>query len=130
MADKGKARRVAKDRQGYPIDLERPIVVDDEGVHTELSATEQMGDKWVNFPTVWKGRRYRMDDDAERAEVMKNVEESRGKGWRFPEFDSIEAAEAAAKDRSQYIGKLRSKEIRDAEKRMWAEEAAKRNKRD
>ena len=117
------------DRQGYPIDLRRPIVTDKEGVHTELSTTEKMGDKYVNFPTVWNGKRYDPTKEEERAEILRNVEEAKTKGWRFPEFNTVDEAVNAAKDRSKYIGKLRRKEILDAEKRMWDEEAAKRKEK-
>jgi hypothetical protein len=123
-----KDKTTAVDRQGYPIDLKRPIITDEEGVHTELSMTEKVGDKHVNFPTVWEGKRYDPRKDEDYAEITRRVDEAKAKGWRFPEFDTLEEAEAAAQDRSKLIGKLRSKEIRDAEKRMWNEEAAKRKK--
>jgi hypothetical protein len=116
------------DRQGYPVDLTRPIVTDKEGVHTELSTTEKLGDKYVNFPTVWNGKRYDPRKDEDYTEIIRNVDEEKTKGWRFPEFKTVDEAVTAAKDRSEYIGKLRAKEIREAEKRMWNEEAVTRNK--
>lgn len=121
-------KQPAQDPHGYPIDLERPIVTDEEGVHTELSATEKLGDKWVNFPTIWDGKRLDPRKDEDYDYIMRRLEEEKAKGWKFPEFDSLEAAEAAAEERSKHIGKLREREIREAEKRLWDEEAAKRRK--
>lgn len=121
-------KTTAIDRQGFPIDLTRPIVTDAEGVHTELSMTEERDGKHVNIPTVWAGKRYDPRKDEDYEAIRRHVDEAKAKGWKFPEFDSLDEAEAAAKDRSQFIGKLRSKEIRDAEKRLWDEEAAKRKK--
>lgn len=118
--------KAAVDRQGYPIDLQRPIVVDDEGVHTEVSITEKIGDRYVNLPSIWNGRRYDPAKDEDYAEIMRNYEAHKAKGWKFPEFDTPEKAVEAAKDRSDYIGKLRAKELREAEERLWKEEAAKR----
>ena len=119
-------KRVAKDRQGYPVDLDRPIVTDEEGVHTELSMTEKLGDKFVNMPTIWNGKRLNPDDAKEYDQILQHFEKAKAEGWQFPEFDNVDDAVAAAKDRSEYINKLRGKELQEAEKRMWAEEAAKR----
>jgi hypothetical protein len=121
---------IAQDRQGYPIDLERPIVVDEEGVHTELSMTDKIGDKYVNMPSIWNGKRYDPRKDEDYAEIRRNFEEAKTKGWRFPEFADEASAIDAAKDRSQYIDKLRNKEVRAAEKRMWDEESVKRSTED
>ena len=118
---------IAQDRQGYPINLKRPIVVDEEGVHTELSVTDKIGDKYVNMPSIWNGKRYDPRKEEDYAEIRRNFEEAKTKGWRFPEFADEKAAIDAAKDRSQYIGKLRDKEIRAAEKSMWDSEAGKRS---
>lgn len=118
----------ALDRQGYPIDLKRPIVVDDEGVHTELSVTDKVGDKFVNFPSIWEGKRYNPDDDKDYEAIRGHVEKAKAEGWKFPEFDTVDEAVAAAKDRSEHISKLRSKELQEAEKRVWNEEAAKKGK--
>ena len=126
MAEKNK---VELDRQGYPVDMTRAIVVDDEGVHTELSMTDKIGDKFVNIPTIWNGKRYDPDSEEGYQVIMKHVDEAKAKGWKFPEFDNVETAVAAAKDRSEYINTLRGEDLRAAEKQMWNEEAAKRIER-
>jgi len=121
--------KIARDPYGHPIDLNRPIVTDDEGVHTELSITEKIGDKYVNLPSVWNGKRLDPRKDEDYAEIMRNYEDEKSRGWQFPEFKDEKSAIAAAKARSRHIGKLRAKEIREAEKRMWDEEAAKRKEK-
>ena len=122
--------RIAKDPHGYPIDLTRPIVTDKEGVHTELSMTEKIGDKYVNMPTVWNGKRLNPRDDADYDEIMRNYESEKSRGWKFPEFKDEKSAVAAAIARSRHIDKVRRKEIREAEKRMWDEEATKREEKE
>jgi hypothetical protein len=119
--------RIARDPHGYPIDLTRPIVTDDEGVHTELSITEKVGDKYVNLPSVWNGKRLDPRKDEDYSEIMRNYESEKSRGWKFPEFEDEKSAVNAAIARSKHIG--RRKEIRDAEKRMWDEEAAKRKEK-
>ena len=118
--------KIAKDPHGYPVDLRRPIVTDKEGVHTEVSITEKIGDKYVNLPSVWNGKRLDPRKDEDYAEIMRNYESEKTLGWKFPEFKDKKSAVDAAIARSNYIGKVRRKEILDAEKRMWDEEAAKR----
>lgn len=122
--------RIAKDPHGYPIDLTRPIITDEEGVHTELSMTEKIGDKYVNMPTVWNGKRLNPRDDKDYDEIMRNYESEKSRGWKFPEFKDAKSAVAAAKARSNHIDKVRRKEIREAEKRMWDEEADKRKEKE
>ena len=118
--------RIARDPHGYPIDLTRPIVTDKEGVHTEVSITEKIGDKYVNLPSVWNGKRLDPRKDEDYAEIMRNYESEKTLGWKFPEFKDEKSAVDAAIARPNYIGKVRRKEILDAEKRMWDDEAAKR----
>ena len=118
--------RIARDPHGYPIDLTRPIVTDDEGVHTELSITEKVGDKYVNMPSVWNGKCLDPRKDEDYSEIMRNYESEKSRGWKFPEFKDEKSAINAAIARSKHIDKVRRKEVRDAEKRMWDEEAAKR----
>ena len=118
--------RIARDPHSYPIDLTRPIVTDDEGVHTELSITEKVGDKYVNMPSVWNGKRLDPRKDEDYSEIMRNYESEKSRGWKFPEFKDEKSAINAAIARSKHIDKVRRKEVRDAEKRMWDEEAAKR----
>ena len=118
--------RIARDPHGYPIDVTRPIVTDDEGVHTELSITEKVGDKYVNMPSVWNGKRLDPRKDEDYSEIMRNYESEKSRGWKFPEFKDEKSAINAAIARSKHIDKVRRKEVRDAEKRMWDEEAAKR----
>lgn len=118
--------KIARDPHGYPIDLKRPIVTDKEGVHTELSITEKIGDKYVNMPSVWNGKRLDPSKDEDYAEIMRNYESEKTRGWKFPEFKDEKSAIDAAIARSKHIDKVRRKEIRAAEKRMWDEEAAKK----
>ena len=118
--------RIARDPHGYPIDLTRPIVTDDEGVHTELSITEKVGDKYVNMPSVWNGKRLDPRKDEDYSEIMRNYESEKSRGWKFPEFKDEKSAINAAIAWPKHIDKVRRKEVRDAEKRMWDEEAAKR----
>jgi len=92
------------DRQGFPIDLGRPFVqLRDGGVGTEYQATDVMPDgTWVNYPTIWNGKE-RSGDDAHRRMLA-----ARKAGQIFPSFGNLADAEAAAADRSRYIGELRN----------------------
>lgn len=92
------------DRQGYPIDLGRPFVpLMEGGMGTEYQATDKTPDgRWVNFPTIWDGRELPMREAYARFMAAQKA------GQRFPTFDTLPAAEAAAADRSAYIGKLRN----------------------
>ena len=98
---------VAYDRQGYPVNLNRPFVTDDEGIHTELSMTEKLGDKFVNMPTIWGGQRYDPQSDADFDMIMHNYSIAKQQGWQFPQFNTVDEAVEAAKDRSQYLNTLR-----------------------
>jgi hypothetical protein len=64
--------------------------------------------------------------DEDYAEIMRNYESEKTLGWKFPEFKDEKSAVDAAIARSNYIGKVRRKEILNAEKGMWDDEAAKR----
>ena len=108
------ANKIAFDAQGYPINLQRPIVTDDEGVHTELSMTDKFGDKFVNMPTIWQGRRYNPDVPAEYNAILNNYDMARSQGWQFPEFSNVEEAVAAAQERSKLLDTLRSIELQKA----------------
>ena len=108
------ANKIAFDAQGYPINLQRPIVTDDEGVHTELSMTDKFGDKFVNMPTIWQGRRYNPDVPAEYNAILNNYDMARSQGWKFPEFSNVEEAVAAAQERSKLLDTLRSIELQKA----------------
>ena len=108
------ANKIAFDAQGYPINLQRPIVTDDEGVHTELSMTDKFGDKFVNMPTIWQGRRYNPDVPAEYNAILNNYDMARSQGWQFPEFSNVEEAVAAAQDRSKLLDTLRALELEKA----------------
>lgn len=92
------------DRQGFPIDLGRPFVpLRGGGIGTEYQATDVMPDgTWVNYPTIWNGKQ-RSDDDAFRRMMA-----ARKSGQIFPSFKNQAEAEAAAADRSHYIGQLRN----------------------
>jgi len=108
------ADKIAFDAQGYPINLQRPIVTDDEGVHTELSMTDKFGDKFVNMPTIWQGRRYNPDVPAEYNAILNNYDMARSQGWQFPEFSNVEEAVSAAQDRSKLLDTLRALELQKA----------------
>lgn len=101
------AGQIAYDRQGYPVNLNRPIVTDDEGVHTELSTTEKFGDKFVNMPTIWGGQRYDPQSDSEWNTILQNYQSAQQQGWQFPQFNTVDEAVEAAKDRSMYLNQLR-----------------------
>ena len=108
------ADKIAYDAQGYPINLQRPIVTDDEGVHTELSMTDKFGDKFVNMPTIWQGQRFNPDVPSEYDAIMRNYDTARGQGWQFPEFSNVEEAVSAAQDRSKLLDTLRALELQKA----------------
>ena len=76
--------------------------------------------------SVWNGKRLDPSKDEDYAEIMRNYESEKARGWKFPEFKDEKSAVDAAIARSEHIGKARRKEIRAAEKRMWDEEAAKK----
>lgn len=110
-----RSAKTASDNQGYPVDLTRPIVTDDEGVHTELSMTDKLGNKYINMPTIWNGKRYNPDVPAEYGTIMQNYNQAKQQGWKFPEFENVSDAVAAAKDRSQHINNLRGAELMAAD---------------
>lgn len=97
--------KIALDNQGFPIDLTRPFVIDDDGVHTEISRTIEMDGKWVNIPSIVDGKIVSME------EAVKDMRRKLKQGWRFPTFDSLDEAIAAAKDRSNVINKLRRPDL-------------------
>ena len=79
-----------------PIDLTRPIVTDDRGYHTELTATYQMGDKWVLIPTVVNGQILQPN------EALKLFEA--GANNPVGVFDTLGEADKYAEARSRAIG--------------------------
>lgn len=101
------ASGIAYDRQGYPVNLNRPIVRDDDGVHTELSMTDKLGDQYVNMPTIWGGKIYNPDVPADYNAIMQNYQQAQQQGWKFPTFNNVDDAVEAAKDRSMYLNQLR-----------------------
>jgi hypothetical protein len=96
-------RAIPIDPDGFPIDLDRPEL---PGGRTEYTVTEQFPDgRWFNVPTIHNGVQY--DPATQWDEIMEHVRRARASGWEFPNFESLEEAEAAARRRSEAIGNVR-----------------------
>ena len=112
------------DEAGFPIELDRPIVFDPDGLdpHTELSSTFEAqelglpGSGFYNVPTIYGGQIYNPDEQFE--DIRRNVQEYTQRGFKFPNFPTVDEAVAAAQARSAYIGKLRQKELANAIERQ------------
>ncbi len=85
---------------GKPIDESRPKIENDDGsFSTERSITVGQHGKFYNIPTIVNGKQY----DPEEALKLYDIGENPHVGI----FDTKEAAEKAAKTRSNEIGKRR-----------------------
>lgn len=92
----------AVDPDGFPIDLGRVKIQNEDGsFSTEETTTVEIDGRWVNVPTIWDGKRLNEDAavDRARAEIAR--------GAIFPNYDTLKDAEAGARRRSDYLGKLR-----------------------
>jgi len=89
------------DPSGYFYDFDRPKLRNPDGSYsTEETMTEFIDGRWVNFPSIWGGRRVDFDTALEltRAEM--------GRGKVFPNFSSLEEAKKEAVARSEWRGTL------------------------
>jgi len=122
------------DSAGFPIDLNRPIVMDDQGnAQTERGVTIDAselgypfnpGQKFVNIPSVING--VAMSGDAALALTKKKIENGSIDASKFPMFNSIEEATAGSIDRSKKIGEKRKDEIKKATKQFKIDQEVKR----
>jgi hypothetical protein len=110
----------AKDSAGYPIDLNRPIVFDQQGYepHTELSMTAQgkelglpNANAYYNVPTIYGGQIYDPNTFNGNMAIRKNVQMNPNQYQSFPDTNS---AVNQAIRRSQDIGNLRGDELNRA----------------
>jgi hypothetical protein len=62
--------------------------------------TEMIDGRWVNFPSIWGGKRLPYEKALERARA------EMARGTVFPNFSSLSEAEKAAVARSQWRGLL------------------------
>jgi hypothetical protein len=109
------------DPAGFPIEMDRPVVFEEndfENPHTELSITESAedlglpGSGFYNVPSIYGGRIY--DPKTEFDVIRQNVQEKASKGFRYPNFPSIEEAEKAAQARSAYFNEIKADMLREA----------------
>ena len=122
------------DPAGFPIDLDRPIVMDDQGnAQTERGVTIDAselgypfnpGQKFVNIPSVING--VAMSGDAALALTKKKIENGSIDASKFPMFNSIEEATAGSIDRSKKIGEERKDEFKKATKQFKIDQEVKR----
>lgn len=109
------------DQDGYPIDLDRPLIDLGEGnMASEMSITvqgrdlgypdlHQMSPRWFNIPSIVEGKLPDEDPAIAQANAIKSAREQLMSGkWIFPNYFSSEQAEAAAKRRSDSIRILRN----------------------
>lgn|GEM_PF-4605693 len=97
------------DEQGFHVsrtveftDAGRRIFRDEEGNRfSERSATREVDDQFVNFPTVFGGEQISEDDAFQRVQAAGFRDPETGRRLNF--FDTVEAAEAAARERSESV---------------------------
>lgn len=109
------------DPHGYPIEMDRPVVFEEgdwEQPHTELSITVPAqeiglpGEGYYNVPSIYGGTIY--DPQTQFETIRQNVQQQAAQGFRFPNFPSVEEAEAAAQARSQYFNQVKSEMLQRA----------------
>jgi hypothetical protein len=87
-----------------PIDLSRPLVKDETGIHTELTATFNVDGQWAVIPTVVDGEVL----DPEKALSMHRAGENPAVGT----FDDLDEADRYARLRTRTIDEFRGDEVR------------------
>ena len=105
---------IAFDQDGFPINLERKLIQNDDGTKsTEESVTvrgdqigyapgSRMGLRWFNIPTIYDGIRYDPEQATIQAQNVLNTEQ-----WQFPNYFAEEQALSAAPQRSEVIRQWR-----------------------
>lgn len=93
------------DPWGNPIDPNRPAIRNPDGsISTERTATEMFtvpDDRpWINFPTVVNGQQLSLGDALQA--LLAGQEQPTGR------FRTLQEAESAARDRTNYLGILES----------------------
>ena len=122
------------DPAGFPIDINRPIVMDEQGnPQTERGVTVDAselgypfnpGQKFVNIPSVIDG--VAMSGDAALDLTKKKIQNRSIDASKFPTFNSIEEATTGSIERSKKIGKLREKELKEKRKEFKVKQEVKR----
>ena len=122
------------DNAGFPIDINRPIVFDDQGNPqteqgmtidaAELGYPFNPGQKFVNIPTVIDG--VAMSGDAALQLTKEKIKNKNIDASQFPMFDSVDKATAGSIDRSQKIAELRKDDIKKATKQNLIDKEIKR----
>ena len=122
------------DNAGSPIDINRPIVFDDQGnPQTEMGMTIDAaelgypfnpGQRFVNIPTVIDG--VPMSGDAALQLTKEKINNNTLDASQFPMFDSAEKATAGSIDRSKKIAELRKDDIKKATKQNKVQNEVKR----
>lgn len=105
------------DPHGFPIEMDRPVVFTKGNLepNTELSVTfqgKELGlpdaERWYNVPSIYEGK---LQDEES---IKKYVQQMVQQGFRFPNFENLDEAEAAAVARSKYLGELKKDQIQQA----------------
>jgi isocitrate lyase len=105
------------DPHGFPIEMDRPVIFTkgDLEPNTELSVTfqgKELGfpdeERWYNVPSIYEGKL--QDEESIKKFVQQKVQQ----GFKFPNFDTLDEAEAAASARSKYLGQLKKDQIEKA----------------
>ena len=122
------------DNDGFPIDVNRPIVFDDQGnAQTEMGMTIDAaelgypfnpGQRFVNIPTVIDG--VPMSGDAALQLTKEKIKNNTLDASQFPMFDSAEKATAGSIDRSNKIAEIRKDDIKKATKKNKVQNEVKR----
>lgn len=105
------------DPHGFPIEMDRPVVFTKDNLepNTELSITVQGkelglpdGERWYNVPTIYEGLQQPLE------KIQEYVQKMIQGGFKFPNFGTVDEAEAAAVARSKYLGELKKDQIAKA----------------
>jgi len=122
------------DNAGSPIDINRPIVFDDQGnPQTEMGMTIDAaelgypfnpGQRFVNIPTVIDG--VPMSGDAALQLTKEKINNNTLDASQFTMFDSVDKATAGSIDRSKKIAELRKDDIKKATKQNKVQSEIKR----
>jgi hypothetical protein len=108
------------DPHGFPIEMDRPVVFEENSLdpHTELSITEHAsdlglpGEGFYNVPSIHGGVIY--DPQTQFEQIRQAVQQRAAEGFRYPNFPTVEAAEEAAKARSEYFNQVKAEQLKQA----------------
>lgn len=100
-------RRRAPERTRVSALSGRPVLANEDGTFsTEETITVEVDGRYQNIPTIW---------DGQRVPEAEAIERARRSGQDFPTFDTLPAAEQAARERTNALGQAGIRDLTDAE---------------